>query len=585
MRRFRSISLLLGLSLICSTPGHAQQPPAEAQAESGQRGIQTTASEEIDRQPPAPAEQREMDRTPVLPPLDSLLEQGGLVAVDRVFVRSISVEGRSLVDEAQVADTLAPYLDRAVSMDELDRLRQQLSLLYFERGYVNSGVVLPDQDITAGVVRFEEVSGRITAITLQGNQALRDRYWTDRLGRFGSGVLQINELQSDLQVIEQEALVKRVEARLLPGERPGESALQLDVVETRPWSLAIGLDNYRSPSLGGEQLTLYATHRSLTGRGDPLEAHANLADGLGDGGISYTLPLGWHGTKIRAYGSVGAAEIVEKPFDFIDIDTDVQAWGVELSHAFYRTPTQSLTASLGIESQQSESTLLDIPFSFSLGEVEGRSTAVAAVAGGEWIRRAAGQVLALRLSIRQGLDGLGAEVASSSPPGLNGPDSTFLSIRGQLQYVRELGWLDSELVVRGGFQLARDPLLPVEKLPIGGMRNVRGYRENLLVRDNGLHASLEWQVPVLEPGTPSGGFQPRNLSAALFADFGQSWDQDTGLASDRKERIYSIGAGLLWRPLDGLDASLYYGEGLADLPFRGDDLQDRGWHFRVAYQF
>jgi hemolysin activation/secretion protein len=139
--------------------------------------------------------------------------------------------------------------------------------------------------------------------------------------------------------------------------------------------------------------------------------------------------------------------------------------------------------------------------------------------------------------------------------------------------------------MRSTFQIAHDPLLPVEKMPVGGVHSVRGYRENLLVRDNGLTASLEWRLPLFPNGRRKAGFDAGALTMAAFADFGQSWDQDTGLPSDSKERIYSVGAGALWQPLPTVGAQLYYGEGLKDLATGGDDLQDRGWHFRVNYQF
>jgi hemolysin activation/secretion protein len=575
---------LTGGLLCASHPLLAQETAEETESTATQRGIQIAPTEDRGRIEPAD-DGPKMDRTPVLPDAEILVPRGSLVAVEKVFVHEVRIEGRTLVSQEQAEAVMTPYLGREITFDELDRLRQELSLLYFDQGFVNSGVALPDQDISQGVITFQEIRGRITEVSLQGNAALRDRFWTDRLESFQTDVLQINELQSTLQIIEQEPLVNRIEAQLLPGANPGESSLQLSISETRPWSVAVGIDNYRSPSLGGEQLTLYATHRSLTGRGDQVELYANLADGLGDGGLSYTLPIGSHGTKARAYGSQGDAEIVEKPFDLIDIDTQVETWGVEVSHPVYRTPTQSVFAFMGVESQHSESTLLDIPFSFSLGELNGAATAVAAVVGGEWIRRDRGQVLAARLSLRRGLDAMGAETAPFSPPGLNGPDNEFVSVRGQFQLVRELAWKDSELHIKGGFQLAHDPLLPVEKMPVGGVHTVRGYRQNLFVRDNGLHASLEWRVPLFSDSRSEGRFQPRNLTAALFTDFGQSWDQDTGLPSDEKERIYSVGAGLIWRPLAGMDATVYYGEGLKNLPFEGDDLQDRGWHVRVGYQF
>lgn len=192
---------------------------------------------------------------------------------------------------------------------------------------------------------------------------------------------------------------------------------------------------------------------------------------------------------------------------------------------------------------------------------------------------------ALRLTFRQGTDWLGAETNNRVPEGINGPDEDFFSHRGQFQYLRRLPWLASELRVRSAWQLAADPLLPVEKMPVGGAYSVRGYRENLLVRDNAVTASLEWRVPLFPEREVTGAFDPRSLTLVAFGDFGQAWDQRTGLVTDEKTRIYSLGLGAVWTPWRGLTVEVFRGEGLKDLRTTGDDPQDDGWHWRMSYAF
>ena len=67
----------------------------------------------------------------------------------------------------------------------------------------------------------------------------------------------------------------------------------------------------------------------------------------------------------------------------------------------------------------------------------------------------------------------------------------------------------------------RHPLLSLEKIAIGGVNSVRGYPEHLLVRENGVAATLELQLPIF-------GYrrQPNPLSLVLvpFVDYGRSRD-------------------------------------------------------------
>lgn len=557
-------------------------PAQQSGQESVSRGISVVPTPEEEQR--EDETRGEFDRSPVLPPGSLPWQSDQLSGVSGVHVNSIKLTDSTVLSEQQIAEVTAPYTNRTVSTEELSQLRHELSLLYFDLGYVNSGVILPDQKVSDGTIEFAEVLGTLTDVQLDGNHVLNDNYWLSRISKATSGPLQINELQSTLQIIEQHPLVQRIEAQLVPGLAAGESSLHLNVFETSPWRLIIGADNHRSPSLGGEQLTLYLAHLSLTGHGDIVELYANLADGLGDGGLSYTLPLGSRGSTIKGWFSGGDADIVEYPFNQLNIQSKTYSLGAEFSYPFMKSTNYTWLGLLGVEAKHSESTLLDTPFSFSLGEIEGEADTTALILGTEWTHRSQQQVFALRLTLHFGTDLWNAAVNPVVPPGLNGPTTDFITTQGQFQYVRRLNWLNSELHVRSAFQLADNPLLPVEKMPVGGVNSVRGYRENLLVRDNGLVASAEWRLPLFQNRKIAGKFDWRNLTTEVFTDFGMSWDQDSGLPSDEKEEIYSVGLGLTWSPLPGLTAQVYYGEGLRDIIGSGDDMQDDGWHWRLSYQ-
>ena len=76
------------------------------------------------------------------------------------------------------------------------------------------------------------------------------------------------------------------------------------------------------------------------------------------------------------------------------------------------------------------------------------------------------------------------------------PDGQFLAWLGQFQWARRLGWKDTQLIGRGDLQLSDSPLLGLEQFAVGGHGTVRGYRENQLVRDNGVVGSIEARVPI-----------------------------------------------------------------------------------------
>jgi len=77
-------------------------------------------------------------------------------------------------------------------------------------------------------------------------------------------------LQERLLLLQNDPLVKRINAQLAPGLSAGESILNLTVEEAVPTHFAVDMNNHRSPSVGAERIELEALHGNLTGRADRL---------------------------------------------------------------------------------------------------------------------------------------------------------------------------------------------------------------------------------------------------------------------------------------------------------------------------
>jgi hemolysin activation/secretion protein len=142
------------------------------------------------------------------------------------------------------------------------------------------------------------------------------------------------------------------------------------------------------------------------------------------------------------------------------------------------------------------------------------------------------------------------------------------------------------VIVRGAAQLSADRLLPAEKLAVGGAHTVRGYRENLLVRDNGWVASVELRYPLLELEVPllGAGRARARLELAPCYDIGRAWEVD--VASPEPTTIHSVGIGLRAEVPERFTAAFYYGRRLREIRDPSDrDLQDAGVHFAVQARF
>ena len=518
-----------------------------------------------------------MDRTPVLPPADNI-PADLLALMDRIHVEKIVIEGSTLLSGEELRAIIAPYEGRDVTVEELHTLRRELSEAYVRHGYINSGVILPDQKVDAGTVVMKEVRGSLTNIEVSGNGRLSRAYITRRIKEQPGEPLRIDRLQESLELLRQNPLIHQINARLVPGLKPGESELHVAVKRSHPCRIGIGADNLTSASTGGERGILSLGDMNLTGHGDSLNVDLGVSGGRGIGSVVYSIPLNGRNTALQAEFALDHARIIEEPFDEIDIKSRTSRGALFLLHPWILHPNRSLVTSVGLERRHSASTLLGVPFSFSAGDREGKSDTTVINAGVEYGARGPNQVLVVRGTLRRGVDLFNATIND------NAPDGRFTAFLGQAQYARRLGPNGSEILFRWTGQLSADPLLALEKMPVGGFNTVRGYRENQFVRDDGQAASVEWRLAIRRMRLGE-GFSPLNLQVAPFVDFGSSWDLKTNLANSAAENIYSSGLGLLWNPVPGLRADVYWGHAFRDVGNPGDNLQDKGFHFRFQYTY
>jgi hemolysin activation/secretion protein len=566
----------VALVLVAAGAARAQAPPLGDPT--GRSGQPPPLREEA----PAPPPPR-----PVLPPLPPLppgptLPLGG----PRVLVKEIRVVGSTVFSAAELAAVTAPYTNREVSAEDLESLRLALTRLYVERGYVNSGAILPDQTIADGVVTYQVVEGRVTGIEVAGARWRWPWYYRSRLALGARPPLDVDRLQEQIQYLLEDPRLERLNATLRPGTRPGEAVLDVRVEERLPFRVWLDVNNYQSPSVGAERGLVTLEHQSLTGLGDVLTLRYGRSEGLDPLlDFRYAVPVTPWDTVVSAQYRRNTFAVVAEPFDVLDIESDSEIYTLAVRQPLYRSPNAQLAVELIGERLSHDTTLLGEPFTLEAGAVDGRSVVTAARAALEFVHRTQNQVFAARSRFSLGVDALDATIHSSARI----PDSRFFAWLGQAQWVRRLdmlqgiaAWLgETQVIVRADLQLADDPLLSLEQVAVGGRYSVRGYRENTLLRDNAFLGSVEARIPVVR-NVPWADV----VHVAPFYDYGRGWN--TRPPSGEPLDISSVGVGLRWaltlragpvalRP----QFEVYWGHPLRNVQTPGGNLQDHGIHFQL----
>lgn len=521
-----------------------------------------------------------------LPPETGAPIQPGTV---RVFVRDVRIVGSTAFSDTEIAAVTDPFKNRMLLTEDLERLRLALTLLYVNKGYLTSGAIIPDQDVTSGVITVQIIEGKLTRIDIEGNRWFSSSYLSDRLTLGIQTPVTLDPLQEQLQLLQQDRRIERVNAELRPGDQRGESVLNVRVVDKNPFHASMEVNNYQTPLVGEIRGIGTLTDDNLTGHGDPL----SLSYGQSSGAFpivdaSYALPFNRYGTTFSPYYRRYDFKLIEPPFTPLNIKTNTEIIGMSLRQPIYKTVTDEVALSIIGEHLFTQSFLFaGTPDQMTLnvfpGFQDGAATVSALRFAQEWTHRTVDTVLAVRSRFSVGLNVLGATINANPDT----PDGQFFSWLGQAQAIKQYGeeWLSMQLLGRMDLQLTNSPLFPLEQVALGGRYTVRGYREVTILRDNSFLASVESRFPLLRWGNG----EPM-VQLAPFADVAHGWNLGENRpavnapVTTYPSTLASVGVGLRWNilPNDKASFEVYWGQQLNHVPSTGNTIQDHGVHLGIV---
>jgi hemolysin activation/secretion protein len=571
------VSLLgLGGALVAQAQVPPPRPPLLGDP-TGRSNEPPPLFEEMPRPIPAPGQLL----PPVPPPQPG---EPGLLPRIGVFAREIRVVGSTVFTPEQLAAVTAPYTNRQVTAEDLEALRVALTRLYIDRGYVNSGAVLPDQTVYGGVITYQIVEGKLGRTEVKGNRWLRSGYYQERLSLAAGPPLDVQALQERLQFLLEDPRIERLNAELKPGVSPAEAVLDVRVEERFPIKLWFDFDNYEAPSVGAERGIVTLAHQSLTGNGDTLTLSYGRSEGLNPLlEFGYALPFTASDTTFAVQYRRNDLTVIEQPFTPLNVQSNSDIYTVSLRQPVYRTPSTLVGLELIGERSSLDTGVLGEPFSLEPGAVNGQSAVTALRFAQDIVYRTRSQVIAARSRFSVGLDALGSTIHNNDLP-----DSQFIAWLGQFQWVRQfdtlqpIGIPEAQVIFRSDVQLTNKPLLSVEQIALGGRYSVRGYPQNTLVRDNAFLGSVEARIPIVRASRWAD-----SLELAPFFDYGQGWNTDR--PTGNPPNLAAIGIGLRWAltvpsrvPLRS-QFEVYWGHPLRQIQTSASALQGNGLYFQLLF--
>jgi hemolysin activation/secretion protein len=457
----------------------------------------------------------------------------------RFDIERFEINANTLLSPEEVGRIVEPYTGKNKDFADIQRALEALEQAFRDLGYGVVQVLLPEQDITRGVVQFRILQPKVGKVVIEGNTHFDSANIRHSLPSVKEGETpNSKDIARNLQITAEHP-VKQTNVVLRSAASDDLVDVNIKVTDDKPWRGFLTLDN----------------------------------TGTSDTGY-FRLGIGFQHSNVFNSDHVFTAQYVTSPTEL----DQVSVYGVG-----YRIPFYGLNSSLDLIAGYSD---VDSGTVQGLFNVSGKGTIGSArwnyylpklvdyehkVAFGLDYRAFENQVLFQGTSVvpdvtvhpasltYSGLSrGTASELsfyasgAKNIPGGKDGDDAAFQASRAGasadysvfrygFNFVRQFR---NEWQTRLGFngQYTQDPLVSGEQFGVGGPDSVRGYELRELANDRGMAAQLELYTPDLARGVGLGDSYKLRLLG--FFDYGSVSRVDPLPGETTAAFIKSAGIGL-----------------------------------------
>jgi len=519
--------------------------------------------------------------------------------------------------DQKLKDIEVEYLNKDITFEDLLKFRKELTELYINEGYINSGVILPNQKFkNNGEVIFQVFNGELSVNEpciqksfkadndeLSKNKKciheskystpINPNYIKKRLELGVQKPLNIKRLEKQFKLLIQNPLIRNAKAKLKPTDKLGRAVLDVQVIENDRCHFNVLMNNHRSPSIGAYRLELNASNINVFGWGHTLylKAGGTMGDhsksGMSDFSFFYNYLLNERDLSVTFQYYQSNARVIEEPFNLVDITSQSRLYEIGLIRPFYflhpfirdillDDDNTSISFQMGLKSEKKDSKtqLFGKGYSFSEGPENGVSRIFAFNFSQSLLVRSQRFVFALNSCVKLGMDAMGATINEQEDI----PDGNFFSYIAQIQWVQKFDIFNLKnikFIIRSDFQYANDSLLSMEKFSLGGATTVRGYRENQFICDKAITSSIELRFPI--------SFSKLNTEIATFFDSGRGKNNNK---PEELSKLSSAGIGILCN-YKKINSKIYWGKAFSSINEQNNDNIDRHdqWHFQINYHY
>jgi hemolysin activation/secretion protein len=455
-------------------------------------------------------------------------------AMLRFTISQYVVEGASLLSQREIDAAVAPYVGKDKDFSDVQRALEAVEDAYAKRGYSTVRVLLPEQELEKGTVRFRVMESRFGKVTVRDNHFVSEANALNAVPSVRSGgVPRTRQIARELKLANENP-ARQMNVVLKAGAIDDEVDANVIVTDSKPSIWGVSIDNSGTSETGDTRLGFsYLNANAFNAdhvAGIQYLTSPQYPDRVEVLGGSYKIPLYRSGNSLEFFG--GYSNVNSVVGGLSNFQGGGRLFSTRYNHPLERMGVFDPRLSLGLDWRDFRRIEMTNPQSIIYNEIVVMPVSLTYAAQGKLAK----SDINFNVSLSRNLSGMNKghreDFAAYDVLNSTQPNDNYRVLRYGADYSRLMGegW-QFRTALTG--QWSSDVLVQGEQMRLGGADAVRGFSEGSEGGEKAARLNLEEYTPDFGKGDV-------RARALIFFDAGEAKSATNGT----KVSISGAGVGL-----------------------------------------
>ncbi len=435
--------------------------------------------------------------------------------VVRFDISGYTVEGSTLLTRKEIDDAVAPYVGKDKDFSDVQHALEAIEAAYAKHGYTAVQVILPEQELDKGNVRFRAIESHFGKRTVKGNRYFSEYNIFKALPslRMG-GVPRSRQIARELRLANENP-ARQLNVVLKAGAADTVDA-EVQVADKPPTMVRASFDNTGTPETGRTRLGLSYTNANLFDADHVGSLQMQLSpqqmSRVRVFGGSYKIPLYQYGDSMDFFA--GYSNVNSLVGGLSNFKGGGRLFSAHYNYTLDRIGNFDPRLIYGFDWRDFKQIEQTEPTSAVLyNEIVVTPLSLGYAAQGKGLQSETSFDVTYLANVPTSGKGGKEAFVTYDPLGLLMPDASYRILRYNASYMQALSQ-DWQVRTALSGQWSSNVLILGEQMRLGGMNGVRGFSEGSEAGEKG----MRWTV---ETYTPSSSYWGMDGRALVFLDGGR----------------------------------------------------------------